>query len=822
MTLTNNEQTSAVSACLRLLFGARGTVAELRIPNTPRGTVSGYFNDLDKLAAAAGQWSGKAPGIYFTLNPVTPALLARANNHLVEHAKQTTSDSDTLRRGWLPLDFDPVRPSGISSTDAEHETALARARECAAWLRSLGFGAVILADSGNGAHVLVRIDLPNDATSTALIKRCLAAVALRFSDETVSVDLSVFNAARIWKCYGTLACKGDSTPERPHRIARIIEVADDLTPTPHEVLEKLAALAPEEPKTHARQTYSGQGAFDLVRWISDHTLDVIGPSSWQGGQKWLFPVCPWNPDHTNRSAYLVQFATDAIAAGCHHNGCQGKDWHALRDLVEPGWRERCTAPPERPEEAAEDRTSRGGAAERPNPWLLAKSAPEFLAEEEKEFTGLAKDLVAPGAITLIASPKGIGKTQVAHALAVALGSSSGVFRGEHVRAVRVLLLDRENPVSTLKKRLRAWGAAAAENLHVLTRQDAPDLKDRKAWEAFPAEQYDVLIVDSVGTSTEGITEKEGKQNSEVLATLLDLAHRDIAILLLQNTEKTGTNIRGRGEWADRADIQYEVRDATGFTPSGKRPWWQELPADGAANWAERAARHKGRTVFRLAFIPAKFRLAAEPEPFCLEILLPENEPWTLRDVTDEIVKAGEETVAKAEQAKSEKLEKAAVALAEVVKARAASGEPLLKTEAEEYLQQEHLSRDAARSLIAEKEGMLWRIEQVKTAPGRPKALYPTSVQPDEPRKYNPLGKPHEMGARETPISAGTDSKPRENTPPQKDAKNGLSEDTLFSRPHSNTAAEIPSQKSPSIRALRDTDIFADEEVEKQDLDAEVL
>ncbi len=98
-----------------------------------------------------------------------------------------------------------------------------------------------------------------------------------------------------------------------------------------------------------------------------------------------------------------------------------------------------------------------------NPWARAKAAPEFLAEEEKEFTGLAKDLVVPGAITLIDSPKGIGKTQLIHALIVAL-ATGGVFRGEQVTLSRVLLLDRENPVATLKQRLRAWGAAGAAGL----------------------------------------------------------------------------------------------------------------------------------------------------------------------------------------------------------------------------------------------------------------------------------------------------------------------------------------------------------------------
>src|SRR5438552_1828195 len=125
---------SDIAAALRCIL-TPGQVTELRVLNTPRGTVSGYFNDIDKLATAAGQWSGKAPGVYATLNPVNPALLARASNRLLEYAKHTTSDSDIVQRRWLPLDFDPVRPAGISSTDAEHEAALARARECVAWLQ---------------------------------------------------------------------------------------------------------------------------------------------------------------------------------------------------------------------------------------------------------------------------------------------------------------------------------------------------------------------------------------------------------------------------------------------------------------------------------------------------------------------------------------------------------------------------------------------------------------------------------------------------------------------------------------------------------------
>jgi len=322
-----------------------GTVAELRVLDTGRtGTVSGYFDDPDAMSDAAVRWSGQAPGVYTTLNPCVPALLARAANRLEERAKQTTSDADILRRDWLPIDFDPVRPAGISSTDAEHTMALQRAETCRAWFHALGWPAPVLADSGNGAHLLYRIDLENDDASRTLVKRCLEAIALYCSDEAVHVDLTTFNAARIWKVYGTMACKGDSLPDRPYRLARLLDVPQDLICVTRAQLEALAALVPEPPQPAPRSVpgtrFGGStyGAFDLPQWIATHGLPVGSPSPWQGGTRWVLNPCPWNSAHTNKSAFIAQFPSGAIAAGCHHNGCSGNNWHALRDLYEPGWR----------------------------------------------------------------------------------------------------------------------------------------------------------------------------------------------------------------------------------------------------------------------------------------------------------------------------------------------------------------------------------------------------------------------------------------------------------------------------------------------------
>jgi hypothetical protein len=147
-------------------------------------------------------------------------------NRLKERAEYTTADNNILRRRWLPIDLDPVRPAGISSSEQEHAAAVHRARTIAddmvkEWDRP------IIADSGNGAHLLYRIDLPNNQESLAFVCGALPELDRRYSDTAVKVDVTSANAARIWKAYGTVARKGDSIPGLPHRLSRILEVPVD-------------------------------------------------------------------------------------------------------------------------------------------------------------------------------------------------------------------------------------------------------------------------------------------------------------------------------------------------------------------------------------------------------------------------------------------------------------------------------------------------------------------------------------------------------------------------------------------------------------------
>jgi hypothetical protein len=212
---------------LSLLF-APGDVIEVRIPKSRSGVVSGYFDDHEALAQAvlSADSNYRAAGVYYVLNRINPALLGRAYNRLKERADYTTADNNILRRRWLPVDLDPKRPAGISSSDEEHLAAIERARTIADDMAK-EWGRPFIADSGNGAHLIYEIDLPNDKDSLTFVSGALAELDRRYSDDVVKIDVTSANAARIWKAYGTVARKGDSIPGRPHRLSRILAVPND-------------------------------------------------------------------------------------------------------------------------------------------------------------------------------------------------------------------------------------------------------------------------------------------------------------------------------------------------------------------------------------------------------------------------------------------------------------------------------------------------------------------------------------------------------------------------------------------------------------------
>jgi hypothetical protein len=330
-----------IARTYELLFRP-GDVCEIRIPKTREGTWSGCFDNAGAALKAIERLNlnGRAPGIYITMNPVDRALLARAANRLQERAATTTSDRDIIEIRWILIDCDAVRPAGISATDREHEAALTRCQEIRFDLVELGFPQPVSADSGNGGHLLWAVNLPNDAESEQLLKRALKALAARYDDSAVRVDQTVYNPARIVKLYGTVAAKGDSTADRPHRLSRILVIPPAIEIVPRELLEKLAAEW-KEPNPPRPGASAGRGQFDIEAFIARH-LKARAPAPHEGGRKWVLEACPFNSDHGAPDAAVFQRADGSLGFRCLHNSCSDKHWRDVRELFE-GPRPGCSA-----------------------------------------------------------------------------------------------------------------------------------------------------------------------------------------------------------------------------------------------------------------------------------------------------------------------------------------------------------------------------------------------------------------------------------------------------------------------------------------------
>ena len=328
-----------IARALALLFEP-GQVVELRALFGD-ATASGYYDDMARLAADAEVVEAAQPqGMYVTLNEVNPALLARRENRTkmrLGKKDATTADVDILRRRWFPVDIDAKRPSGVSSTEAEHEAALMKAEQVDHFLSGEGWPDPILGDSGNGAHLLYRIDIPADQNGLELVKKGLEALSLMFDDDQSTIDIANHNASRIWKLYGTISRKGDSTEKRPHRRSLIAYVPDEFITVSNDQLERLAgALRCTAAASTAAPSKAGGQPIDLGRWLREHGVGVTDEKPYQGGTLFSLDECPFSGAHKDGS-FAIQFPSGAIYAGCHHSSCGGggQRWPELREKYDP-------------------------------------------------------------------------------------------------------------------------------------------------------------------------------------------------------------------------------------------------------------------------------------------------------------------------------------------------------------------------------------------------------------------------------------------------------------------------------------------------------
>ncbi|MHB1422130.1 MAG: DNA primase family protein [Gemmataceae bacterium] len=316
-------------------------VTELRALGVQRGrerphTVSGFFDyeHLELMAEQAVEISRFSKGVYFTLNPLRPDILARRANR-IDYAEEgkLAKDVDVLARRWLLIDADPVRDSHVSATDSEKIAALEMVQKIKADVAQHGWPAPILADSGNGYHLFYRIDLP--AEDDALVEGVLKALAAKHDSAQVHVDQKVFNPARICKIPGTLARKGDHVSERPHRRAKLLDMPSEIRVVSRDLLEALAAgVGKTEATSSSNGAANGQYQHRLLvdRWLQDRGVSyrVKREVDSRGRTIYLLGACPLDSSHAAPDSCIMQSPDGRLAAQCFHASCAGKGWQEFK------------------------------------------------------------------------------------------------------------------------------------------------------------------------------------------------------------------------------------------------------------------------------------------------------------------------------------------------------------------------------------------------------------------------------------------------------------------------------------------------------------
>ncbi len=313
---------------------------------TTKAVYSGFFDNFNTMALAAEEQSEVVgcPNTYFTLNPVNKEKLQQAPNNTIGKVGVggvTTKNGDTLKRTLLLIDCDPTRPSGTSSNKEEHEAALDKAKDIRTYLSNNGFPPPLYGDSGNGAHLVYKVDMPNDPASEEVIKTLLKTLSYNFDDEKVSVDKAVYKAAQLSKVYGTMARKGENTDEeRPHRRSKIIEAPDCLEVVKEETIRAVVNSGTKQSVQHNQKPPFKDGGFlistqekrfgtltkeAVENLIKERGLKIQTVSETEKGLMFELVECPNGNKHTNGKGGAAVFLTDGILGfKCFHNACEGQ------------------------------------------------------------------------------------------------------------------------------------------------------------------------------------------------------------------------------------------------------------------------------------------------------------------------------------------------------------------------------------------------------------------------------------------------------------------------------------------------------------------
>lgn len=311
------------------------TLFEVRIfgGRSKKGATVGYFKDVNLMIDQLRRQNLKGKSVYIALNEIKDECYRRNAGDQFMDGETSTSDKDIYARRWVLVDLDPERSSEISATNEQVAKAKEKAQRVYAYLKQQGFSEPIIGFSGNGYHLLYPVKLSPSDENDKLIERFLNALDVLFTDDVIKIDKANKNMSRICKLYGTLAQKGRSTEEAPHRMSKILYQPERFVPVDKEYIKKVANVIPKPEKPQHYNNYNGE-TFDIRAWMQKYGLHYK-ESSWNGGTRFILDCCPFDSSHKGKDAMIFQGSNGALGFHCFHDSCSDKTWKDVRILFEP-------------------------------------------------------------------------------------------------------------------------------------------------------------------------------------------------------------------------------------------------------------------------------------------------------------------------------------------------------------------------------------------------------------------------------------------------------------------------------------------------------
>lgn len=361
-----------IEQAIAVLFDP-GQLVELRVRLRSGYWRGFYFTDHERMGTTVHDLDHdeRVQSIYHVFNRINPKLIelrasckcarcasgglivanptaTQINQILNGPTQHLTANEDIENLNWLFIDVDTTRAHGKeheSATSEEKKASKSVTNEVIRFLDGMKWPPPLLADSGNGFHILPRINLPNTRRNVDLLLDCLRALAARFNCAACKIDDSVFNAARLTRAYGTTTRKGTHTSERPHRRNSPLMPRDVVKPVMMDQLLALAAEAPA-PKLTTGDRKSGMPMLhedfdpgDFFDWYVDQgAFSITGTGTWQGHEILVTDHCIISGTKHTGSKLTGFIIGDTLGYHCWSPECNGPSiGDVLRKLQEDGY-----------------------------------------------------------------------------------------------------------------------------------------------------------------------------------------------------------------------------------------------------------------------------------------------------------------------------------------------------------------------------------------------------------------------------------------------------------------------------------------------------